>query len=517
MKQALAQHTIEELTCAGVAEWVVCPGARNAPMTQLLLTSGFPITFWPEERSASFYALGRARALNKPVAVVVTSGTAAGELLPAMMEAYYSCIPLVAVTADRPKRLRGTGAPQAAEQAHLYGIYAPLNYDLEGVEVCNLHDWNQKSPLHLNLCFEDPAPESAPYVPSNRPLYKPARQSNPSIEPLTRFMQRARKPLILVSGLAREERNAVYRFLLETKAPVYLEGPSGLRDDPKLQDLRVYNPLSSDFDAVLRIGRVPTHKIWRDLEEKKSLIELLSISAQPFSGLSWAPHLHVDVAEYLAEYEGPQREYPFPQSFWEKQAAYREGLKALMEEEPFAEVSLIHALSRTLPQNTHLYLGNSLPIRSWDLVAAPVASGLEITATRGLNGIDGQIASFLGLVEKGRPHAALLGDLTTLYDFAGLWGLQYLKESDVTLYVINNGGGRIFAGMFPQKEIQNPHALNFQSFADFWKIPYQHIQEIPEDYSISGTKLVEIQPNQQASDRFRSKLRALAQEIYAVK
>lgn len=517
MKQVLAQHGIEELTCAGVAEWVVCPGARNAPLTQLLLTTDFRVTFWPEERSAAFYALGRARALNKPVAVIVTSGTAAGELLPAMMEAYYSCIPLVAVTADRPKRLRGTGAPQAAEQANLYGVYAPLSYDLEGVEVCNLHDWDQKSPLHLNLCFEDPLPESPPYVNSGRPAYPFLCKTNPPIEHLTRFMQRARKPLILVSGLAREERNAVYRFLLETQAPVYLEGTSGLRDEPKLQNLRTYNPVLADFDAVLRIGRVPTHKIWRELEEKKSLIELLSISAQPFSGLSWAPHLHVDVASYLAEFEGPQREYPFPDRFWEKQIAYRDGLISLMQEEPRAEVSLIHALSRTLPQNTHLYLGNSLPIRSWDLVAAPVSSGLEITATRGLNGIDGQIASFLGLVEKGRPHAALLGDLTALYDFAGLWGLQYIQESDVTIHVINNGGGRIFAGMFPQKEIQNPHALTFQAFADFWKIPYEQLQELPEDYTIRGTRFVEIQPDNQASDRFRTKLRALAQEIYAVR
>lgn len=517
MKQKLAQHGIEELTCAGVSEWVVCPGARNAPLAQLLLTSGFPVTFWPEERSASFYALGRSRLLNKPVAVVVTSGTAAGELLPAMMEAYYSCVPFVAVTADRPKRLRGTGAPQVAEQVNLYGVYAPLSYDLEGMEVCNLHDWDQRSPLHLNLCFEDPTPECSPYVHLSRPMYQAPRKKNPSIDSLTRFMQRARKPLILVSGLAREERSAVYRFLLETEAPVYMEAPSGLREEPKLQHLRLFNPDLADFDAVLRIGRVPTHKIWRELEEKKSLIELLSLSAQPFSGLSWAPHLHVDLASYLAEYEGPQRKYPFPEHFWERQHAYRDGLIALMQEEPQAEVSLIHALSQTFPQNTHLFLGNSLPIRSWDLVAAPLSQGLEISATRGLNGIDGQIATFLGLVEKGRPQAALLGDLTTLYDFAGLWGLQSIEETDLTIYVINNGGGKIFAGMFPQKEIQNPHALTFQPFADFWKVPYERWQKIPDQAHNRGKRLVEIQPDPQASDRFRVKLRALAQEIHAVR
>ena len=119
---ALIQAVLRLLAEVGVREICVAAGARNAPVIAALLESR-NVKLWNffEERSAAFFALGRVRASGCPVAVLTTSGTAAAELLPALVEAYYQALPLVAFTADRPKAYRGTGAPQAIEQANLFG------------------------------------------------------------------------------------------------------------------------------------------------------------------------------------------------------------------------------------------------------------------------------------------------------------------------------------------------------------------------------------------------------------
>src|SRR5262249_51804584 len=109
-----------------------------------------------EERSAAFFALGRSKITHQPVAIITTSGTAAGELLPATMEAYYTGIPLVLLTADRPRSYRGTNAPQCAEQVGLFGQYAVFEQDLAENEECNLQGWKQNGAAHLNVCLDEP-------------------------------------------------------------------------------------------------------------------------------------------------------------------------------------------------------------------------------------------------------------------------------------------------------------------------------------------------------------------------
>lgn len=157
MNQSLAQGVLEQLTAVGVKELCVCPGARNAPFVTLLdNTNHFNCYYWYEERSASFFALGKSKMQECPTAVITTSGTAAGELLPAAMEAYYSGIPLILVTADRPRRFRGTGSPQTAEQVGIFGVYVTYSQDLADEEICDLQSWNKVSPAHINVCFEEP-------------------------------------------------------------------------------------------------------------------------------------------------------------------------------------------------------------------------------------------------------------------------------------------------------------------------------------------------------------------------
>ena len=139
---AAARKVIERVRGLGVVDFCVCGGSRNAPLIAAL---GTGYTF-VDERSAAFFALGRAKRDGRPVAVITTSGTAAAELLPAAVEAFYSGVPLILITADRPARFRGSGAPQSIEQVGLFGVYA----------TADIERWNRRVPLHINVEFDEP-------------------------------------------------------------------------------------------------------------------------------------------------------------------------------------------------------------------------------------------------------------------------------------------------------------------------------------------------------------------------
>lgn len=157
MNRKLAASVLEQFAELGMKELCICPGGRNAPfVAELAGALKFRCYYWYEERSAAFFALGKAKISSIPIAIITTSGTAVGELLPAAMEAYYSNIPLLLVTADRPRRFRNSGAPQTAEQVGIFGVYAPFTQDIAGKEVCNLRAWDLQCPGHLNVCFEEP-------------------------------------------------------------------------------------------------------------------------------------------------------------------------------------------------------------------------------------------------------------------------------------------------------------------------------------------------------------------------
>ncbi len=143
-----ARELIERVRAAGVEEFCVCAGSRNSPLIAVLGVAppaSAAIFSFVDERSAAFFALGRAKQ-GKTAAVVTTSGTAVAELLPAVVEAHYSALPLVLITADRPGRYRGSGAPQSIEQVGIFGPYAATSID----------NWSRRTPLHLNIEFDEP-------------------------------------------------------------------------------------------------------------------------------------------------------------------------------------------------------------------------------------------------------------------------------------------------------------------------------------------------------------------------
>lgn len=501
----LALHIIQEAEKRGVQEFCVCPGARNSALLEVLIQrENLKKHFWFEERSGAFFALGRARESKRPVAIVTTSGTAVGELLPAAMEAFYNQAPLLLITADRPRRFRGSGAPQSAEQVGIFSHYTTYFVDVTEDEICSLDSWDGKGPAHLNVCFEDPKGAS------NGSNGIPEKLS------LDQFVEHSKFPFVVVGAMRPELRQQVVDFLLSYKSPVYLEGVSGLREDPRLQHLRIKrtekiwphaHKVGHPIDGVLRIGGVPTFRLWRDLEDKIGQVAVCTVSETQFSGLS-GRKVTTDFSHSL--FKEPEEInpalLPSTESWLASDAIYDKRLQKLFLEEPSSESGLIHSLSKIIPGRSHVYLGNSLPIREWDLSADHQERKFHMTASRGVNGIDGQISTFLGLCRQEVDNWAILGDLTTLYDMAGPWILRNMQDFNVTIVVVNNGGGQFFSRMFPQKEFLHSHELNFKPLADMWGMHYEKWTKIPESISPHRARLIEIVPDAESSKRFWDKL-----------
>jgi 2-succinyl-5-enolpyruvyl-6-hydroxy-3-cyclohexene-1-carboxylate synthase len=575
----LAGAVLGRLAGLGVESFVVCAGARNVPLVSSLLSRcrDLDLRVWHhfDERAAAFFALGLAKRSGAPVAVLTTSGTAVAELLPAAIEAYYSGIPLVLVTADRPAGFRGSGAPQAIEQAGIFGPYA-MAIDLETADgLAPLAGWTRDFPLHLNVCLDEPRAEDRheswmPEAPvaerANVPTEQPndarlgsvaasataaasigapvaeranvpgegrddaqsgsvaasataaasigapvAERANvPGERPndarpgsvaasATAFCEDRDGLLVLLGELPDSWRETVTRFLVSLGAPVWAEATSGLRESPALAALLRYGEPALP-KKVLRIGGVPSLRLWRDLEIN-STIPVLSIGRRPFSGLARPSQLIVTSAFpsiTLSTQEGPVAD---PTLF--------DG--AAFVRFPRSEPALFHALSRVIPSSALVYLGNSLPIREWNSFAVADPPHPHCQASRGANGIDGQVATFLGLSSGEGESWGIFGDLTALYDLNAPALLPQLAPAKRRLVVIHNGGGRIFsrlpsmAGMAAEEKqvTENRHRIGFEAWASMWGLEYRLWragEAFPAD--LPDTVLIEAVPDEAETEAF---------------
>ena len=498
-----AHEVIARIRSHGVRDFCVCAGSRNSPLLAALsIIRDVHLYSFVDERAAAFFALGRAKRDGLPVAVVTTSGTAVAELLPATVEAHYSGVPLLLLTADRPTRFRGTGAPQAIEQETIFGVYAERDTEV----------WTRARPLHINIEFDEPlldddsgsaAPGSAGFQPAG-----PAASSRPPGTPPIAIP--FRHPLVLLGALKAEDRDDVLAFALEYGATVYAEPLSGLREERALAPQIVLNErmlARGAFDGVVRIGGVPTLRFWRDLDETLNAhLPVLHFTRLPFAGLARGEVYSID--------DLPPAPTPVSRDddYLSRDRIMAEQVSAIFEHEPQSEPALLRALSRELPASSRVYLGNSLPIREWDLAATREPRGLALEANRGANGIDGQLSTFFGWCKPRVENVCIIGDLTALYDLNAPWVCSQLNRGvRFRLIVVNNGGGRIFSRVgslqsldagFRQRVIENEHSLRFDDWAAMWGIDYEWAGLVTPMTSEAGMRLVtELTPDAEATMR----------------
>ena len=429
-----ASKELNELLSRGVRQYVVCGGARNAAILQWLSTiEELEVYSHFEERSAGFFALGRTMVTGEPCAVVVTSGTAVAELFPAVVEAFYQKRPLVVVSADRPERFRGSGAPQAIEQEGFFGEYAAKRISF----------WEGAGPLHLNLPLEED--EKLDEAGLLEDFFLPKASFN--VVALSRWLRTGifKGLVVMVGGLDEEEREEVFHFCQNLGAPVLADATSGLRE--ALEHLSLVDGdrllLANPPGKVLRIGDVPVGRFWRDLE-KLTDIEVFSITRTGFPGLARESEIVVGEPARVLRGLGEVDEVGDVLEHLPDSRRSQNRSDELLEAYPDSEPGLVRELSLYATRADSIFLGNSLPIREWNHFAQWMQPQTLVRACRGVNGIDGQLSAWLGAtVEEGQAWG-LFGDLTTLYDLSAPHLLAQVEKEERVLVVLNNDGGRIF-------------------------------------------------------------------------
>jgi len=507
----LALEVVKSCLQAGVREFVVCAGARNAALLEVLARAEAAglVKVWRhfEERSAGFFALGRTMEIAQPCAVITTSGTAAAELLPAVIEAYYQARPLVAITADRPAEYRGTGAPQAIEQPGIFGIYAGQG---------SFSDWNGKQPLHLNVeCEEAFVAGEEDFKDVEVGEFRPTVEKL-NVAALARWLREdAHKGLVvLVGGLEPDEREEVFHFCQDLGAPLIAEATSGLRE--ALQSLAIHDGdrvlKATPPGKVLRIGEVPSGRFWRDLENLPE-VSVWSICRNGLPGMARDSRVMRGPIERVLPALGEVEMIDDAQDYLLGAGSRAVKIDELLEAFPDSEPALFRTLSLYASMGSGLFLGNSMPIREWNSFAQWTQPIQSARANRGANGIDGQVSTWLGWSAEVSETWAVIGDLTALYDLAAPFVLDQINNAGRVLVVINNGGGKIFErlprlqSMSPRaiEWMTNPQSADLSGFATLWGMDHLRIRTVDDfDQFQSGEKtlLLEIIPDAKQTAAF---------------
>ncbi|MGI8810680.1 MAG: 2-succinyl-5-enolpyruvyl-6-hydroxy-3-cyclohexene-1-carboxylic-acid synthase [Acidimicrobiales bacterium] len=497
LNAALARTLVDEWARGGVTTAAVSPGSRSTPLALALAADDrIAVHVFLDERSASFFAVGAAKASGRPALVLCTSGTAAAELHAAVLEAFHARVPLIVCTADRPPELRDTGAGQAVDQLKLYGdavrwfaeVGAPSEADAAGPYWRSVASRSVASaagppagPVHLNLAFREPLlptgadvalppgrADGAPWVASG------ARRPHPAPDDVDRlaFLVAAETRGAVVAGWGADvDPVAVERFSAAARWPVLADPLSGARQGPNA--VSTYDALlrssgvarSLRPDVVVRVGAPLTGKVggsWLDASVHQVLVDPDGAWLDPKRAS--AERIVADPSALLdaVAARGPARSQSFWLSSWlQAEAAVRRDLDRLLDSwpEPF-EGRVARDIVAGLPSGATLVVGSSMPVRDVESFARPRA-GVRFLSNRGVNGIDGFVSTVLGVASAADagPVVALCGDLTFLHDAGGLLGAAR-RRIDATFVLLDNDGGGIFnflpqagAGLGDQFEI----------------------------------------------------------------
>lgn len=477
-------HFVDQLAFSGVGDVVISPGSRSTPLA-MTFAEHSEVNHWVhlDERSAAFFALGMAKQEQRPVALVCTSGTAAANYYPAIVEAFYSRIPLIVLTADRPHELREVGAPQAIDQLNMFGSYAKWHQDLALPEENN-HSYARRQaaraveeavtghagPVHLNF------PLREPLIPDFT-LEGAWRSDDP---PVPRAQQG-------IPGLAEEEYKRLFERLAKMEKGLIVVGPQtdhGLAKAVSRLASRLGIPILADPLSQLRAGEHDKRNIidGYDALLKAEMVQehlapdyILRFGAMPVSKayLKWIQKYQKGMVHYVVDKHPGYREPAGINThyIWSDPVKLCEVLSAYMPEdnletswlaqwqqmnllcknemltEPVESLNEGHAvvyLSEAIPDGSNLFVGNSMPIRDVDSFFMSTPKRIQIMANRGANGIDGVISTALGVAATGRKTTLLLGDVSFFHDLNGLW-IAKSKGISLTIVVINNDGGGIFS------------------------------------------------------------------------
>jgi len=481
---------VDEWVRGGVRHAVVSPGSRSTPLALALAADPrVLVSVHHDERSAGFVALGIGRATGVPAVVLTTSGTAAVELHPAVVEAHHAGVPLIAATADRPPWLRGVGAPQTIDQRHLYGNAVRAFVDPGVPEAAGATGWralaagvlaaacgSPPGPVQINLAFDEPLVGTpGPLPPPLDPPPAAPRRPEPdaaTLERLVSLLGGRRGVLVAGGGIADPE--GVLRAASALGWPVLADPRSGCRVptpgvvahfDALLRSPAVTGSLVPE--GVVRPGDAPASKVlatWLDgLGGAQVGVQADGLRIDPGGALTdLVAGEPGAVCRRLADLvlAAPDDWPAAPDDWlaaWSAAESAAAGVLAGMLDDPGAlsEPAVARTVAASLPDGGTLVVSSSMPVRDLEWYAAP-RTGLRVLANRGANGIDGVVSTALGVALAGDgatggdgppgagPVVALVGDVAMVHDATSLVGLAR-RGVDLTVVVVDNDGGGIFS------------------------------------------------------------------------
>ena len=540
------QAFVDELARCGMTHAVTSPGSRNAPLALTLAADPrLRAVSVLDERSAGFVALGMAKASGRPVAVTCTSGSAAANLFPAVVEAHEARVPLVVLTADRPPELRDTGAGQAIDQIKLYGEFAKwfseignfspgpetaVHYRALACRAWHTALGGRPGVVHLNFPLREPlAPvreeldpadwagraDGGPWVQFHSPSPSPSPALVSAMAVRVREVGRG----AIVCGSAGEGvAESVASLAAATGWPVLADALSGVRcgTHDRSHVVSHYDVLlrsggwgsAHQPDLVLRIGDTPTskplrawlarssqlvvdpHAVWHEPTRVAETI----VQAQPgplCAALAEALAGSEPDQDWLAEWRAADE--LVPQALADAPAGF----------EPRAWVAAVEAA----PDDALIWVASSMPVRDVETFVPSVPKPLRFLSNRGANGIDGTVSSAAGAaLATGRPAVLLIGELALLHDLGGLLAAKR-AGAELTIVCANNGGGNIFdflpvadaADREPYEEhIVTPVGVDLERVAALAELPYRLATDATDVGGV-GPGLIEVRTDRAAN------------------
>ena len=444
----LAQKVIRDFIEHGITEFVLSPGSRNAPLSIALYEAErrglIKLHVRIDERTAAFFALGIIKATRTPVAVVCTSGTAVANYYPAFLEAHHSDLPLIVLSADRPARLRQTGANQTTNQINLFNCGRFFNGDN--------YQLHKLGPTHINLEFDEPLLSEIKNDWLNNLSVRELHEEEAKVE---NFEVPPGKGLVIVG----HDGIDVSEFADSLGVPVISENPLSY---PKAVAHASLFSGKLEVDWVVVVGRTTLSRSTNTLISKAKSVFVIDPRASKVDPKRSATKIFSNIPQIIGSAEK-----------WNLSSD-------LIKIDGWSEPAAAQCIAENLPNGSSLYVASSRPIRDLEAFAAP-RTGVEVFANRGLAGIDGNLSTALGIASKRECAFAIIGDLAFLHDLTALVNQEKIK---LKLLVINNDGGGIFSTL-PQAGVEGfekifgtPHGRDLFEIVRAFDIPVTEINDL---------------------------------------
>lgn len=547
---------LEELARLGVQHVCMAPGSRSTPLTlaaakQTKLKQHLHF----DERGLGFMALGLAKASRAPVAIITTSGTAVANLYPAIVEAWLTHVPLIVLSGDRPPELLDCGANQAIIQPAIFGHYAEqINLPTPDLQIrpeallttIDSAIANQTQPVHINCMYREPlypgtmSADFTHYLSTlgnwqhtSQPFSQYAKaqlHSTPSSDALARFVHG--KGVIVVGTLApNEQPELIIELAHKLGWPILTDAQSQLRQhgaaigniDQLLLQPKAKSLLQQAEKVLVFGGRLLSKRLINYLAEQKwkSYWQVLP-HQQRLDSSHTAKQIWLCPVTAFSQLAWPRSS----QANWAVQLIeLNQRLASLFEQQidqgEFGEAQVVRAIA--MHTDKQLFIGNSLPVRLYDMFAPTTATMASIYTNRGASGIDGLLATACGIAaHKKQPTTLIIGDLSQLHDLNSL-AIAAKHNGPLVIVILNNDGGNIFNLLpVPDEKLRSEyyrlaHGLEFGYAAAMFGLAYNQVDDInafnevyQEAINHQGTSVIEVNV---AQDQASSQIAQLASWI----